>query len=286
MAWSKIKTIIILILLLLNLFLLALVGVIQMRSAQYEAAALSEAAAVLELNSIQVAASSLPSSMTLSAAAVSRDYQQETVMAAAILGEELETRSTGGGLRLYESAFGSISFRSGGEFSMSFTDPPAPPEGGSRLDQVQALLDRMGLSVWRLSETGDTVTAVQSLDGAPVFSAGIAGAGLAFAYDGEGRLISVTGRLALGRAAAEPGGQEPLTVPTILISFFNFIMDSGDACHCVYEVTAIYRAAFLSDPVRLTPAWLITTDIGDYYVDAYSAEVTRISNTSARAAGR
>lgn len=284
MAWSKIKTIIILILLLLNLFLLALVGVIQIRAARYEAAALSEAVAVLELNSIQVEHSALPSSMSLSAVTVVRELDREGNMAAALLGGDMETRATGTGLRLYESADGSISFRSGGEFSMSFADPPAPPENSSRMEQAQAILDRLGLSVWRLSEEGDGVTAIQSLNGAPVFSAGIAGAGLTFAYDEEGRLVSVTGRLALGRAADEPGGQEPLTVPTILIAFFNFIMDSGDACHSIHEVVPIYRAAFLSDPLRLTPAWLITTDIGGYYVDAYTAEVTRISGMAAREA--
>lgn len=284
MAWSKIKTIIILILLLLNIFLLALVGVIQMRSARYEAAALSEAVAVLELNSIQVEAASLPAAMPLKVLTATREMQQESNMATALLGEEMETRSTGGGQRMYEGAAGTITFRSGGEFIMTFAGPVAPPEGTSRSDQVRVILGRLGLSVWQLTEEENTVTAIQSVGDTPVFSAGMAAAGLTFAYDEEGRLRSASGRLVLGRTSDEPGAQEPLTVPTILIAFFNFIMDSGDVCHSIYEMTPIYRAAFLSDPVRLTPAWRITTDIGNYYVDAYTAEVTRLSSVAARAA--
>lgn len=287
MSWSKLKTIMILILLLLNLFLLGLVGANQLRSIRYEASALSEAAAVLELNGIQVAQETLPSSMALSASTAARDIRREEALARALLGAAPEV-SASGGFYIYSAETGSASFRSSGEFSVQLHQPLSPPADGDRRGQVRSLLEELGLELWQVSETGDTVTAVQSLRGAPVFPVGVVGqssAGATFLYDGEGRLCSASGRLFLGGISTDPEPSKPLTVPTALIAFFNFIMDSGDVCQSIQEMTAVYRAAALTDPVRLTPAWRIVTDTGDYFLDAATGEVTRASGDAPRSVG-
>lgn len=283
MSWSKLKTIIILILIFLNLFLLALVGVNQINSARYRATALSEAAAVLELNGIQVERERLPASMELSAALVARDTGREARLAALLLGEDVESRSAGGGLLFYESAAGSVSFRGNGEFSASFTRP-VPVSQGEPAEHARSVLERLGLELWQLTESpaasGTSLTAVQALNGAPVFSSGIAAsassaAGVTFTYDGEGRLTSAAGRLLLGAVTSDPDAQTPLDVPTALISFFNFIVENGDVCQAIRALTPVYRSSTMSDTVRLSSAWRITTDTGDYFLDAVTAEVTR-----------
>lgn len=279
MAWSKVKTIIILILLTLNLFLLGLVGYIQLHSARYQAAALREAAAVLERSSIQVDPGILPAEMPLRTVTMTRDTEREAALAAALLGTDTEIRSTAGGLHIYEAAAGNASFRSSGEFSVTFTQPRSLPSGASPLEQVRGILDGLGLEIWQAEEQGSTVAVVQSLDGTPVFPSASTGqsAGASFSFNEAGRLSMVSGRLALGRTAEDPAGQEALTVPTVLIAFFNFILDSGDACHAIYEVLPVYRASSMSDPVSLIPAWRISTDTGDYFLDAATAEVVRAS---------
>lgn len=288
MSWSKLKTIIILILLLLNLFLLGLVGFIRLRSARYEASALSEAAAVLELNGIQVQRDGLPESMKLAALTVARDTRQEAALAAALLGGEVESQASGGGLYVYRSPMGEASFRSNGEFSVTFSQSPsvsAPDRSG----QVRALLEGLDLELWQVDEDGASVTAAQSLNGACVYSGGYlplgqSVLGITFTYDAQGRLASASGLLLMGASANDPDGREPLSVPTALIAFFSFTVDNGEVCQAIRSMTPVYRASTSADPIRLTPVWRITTDTGDYFLDAYTAEVTRASQTAARGA--
>lgn len=286
MSWSKLKTIIIIILLLLNLFLLGLVGFIHLRSARYAAAALSEAAAVLQLNGIQVQTDALPASMELKTVTVARDLQPEAALAAALLGEDVQSQSSGGGLYVYHSPLGEASFRSSGEFSVTFTQP-GPAAEGEYTALVRSLLEELDLDLWQVEASDSTVTASQSLNGAPLYSGGIlsmsqSAIAAAFTFDDGGRLQSVSGRFLMGAITVESESREPLSIPTVLISFFNFTVDSGEVCQAIRSVTPAYRASATSDPTRLTPVWHITTDTGDYFLDAYTAEVTRSAMEPAR----
>lgn len=280
MSWSKLKTIIILILLLLNLFLLVLVGANRLRAARYDAAALSGAASVLELNGIQVDRGSLPSAMELSAVIAARDTRREAALADALLGDGVRADDPAGGLYVYRSPVGSATFRSNGEFSVTFTDPLPVPQGSDRPSQARSLLS--GLELWQIDERGDTLTAVQQLDGSPVFptasSTGQPTAGILFLYDGQGRLTQISGRLCLGDTAPDPEAQEPITVPTALIAFYNFIVDNGDVCQSIEQMQPVYRTVTMTDPVHLSPAWRITTDTGEYFLDAATGEVTRAAH--------
>lgn len=86
MSWSKLKTIIILILLILNLFLFSLVAFLQVQSARYEASALSQALEVLTQSGISIDASALPESMDLPTLSVARDTVREQEVAEQLAG--------------------------------------------------------------------------------------------------------------------------------------------------------------------------------------------------------
>lgn len=270
MSWSKLKTIIIYILLLLNLFLLGLVGMNRIRARRYQTAALTEAAAVLERNNILVQWEELPREMKLSPVTVARDLAKEEQLVRAFLGEDAAAEASGGGLYLYQGAAGSASFRGNGEFTVTFNEPvdlgTAPRE----------MLGHLDLDVGRVWEEEDTSSAEQSLNGVPVYAAGssVQGpAGMTFAHDSEGRLRTVYGRLFLGKTAAVPEEEKPVSVSTALMAFLNFVVDNGDVCGRITDMAPVYRAG--GDPVKLTPAWLIRTGTGGYFVDAVSAEVSR-----------
>lgn len=270
MSWSKLKTIIIYILLLLNLFLLGLVGMNRLRARRYQNAALTEAAAVLARNNIQVRWEELPREMKLSPAVAARDLQKEEELVRTFLGEDVKASASGGGLYVYEgqSVAGTASFRSNGEFTITCDAPRG------RNATPREIMERLGVDTARAREEEGSATAQQELNGVPVYgSSGQGAAGMTFEYDGLGQLCAVSGRLFLGRLTAEQEKWTPLSVPTALISFFNFVVDNGDVCQEIVSMAPVYRA--VGDPVRLAPAWLIRTDTGGYFVDAATAEVSR-----------
>lgn len=272
MSWSKLKTIIIYILLLLNLFLLGLVGMNRLRARRYQDAALTEVAAVLAHNNIQVGRETLPREMTLSAVVAARDLSKEEELIRAFLGDDATASASGGGLYLYEgqSVGGSASFRGNGEFTVSYS----VPQGQS--DKPEDMMKRLDLDTGRVREEENALTAEQRLNGVPVYAAGTASqeaAGMTFFYNGQGELTAVSGRLFLGKLSADGEEGEPISVSTGIMAFLGFIVDNGDVCREIVGMTPVYRAS--GDPVRLTPAWLIQTDTGGYFVDALTAEVSR-----------
>lgn len=272
MSWSNLKTIIIYILLLLNLFLLALVGMNSLRAQRYQDEALKEAAAVLERSNIRVRWEELPREMRLSPMVAARDLQKEEELAHVFLGEDAKVSASGGGLYVYEgqTVAGTASFRSNGEFTVTYEVPQ------NQSASPQEMMRRLDVDTGQARETERSASAEQEVNGVPVYGASPSSqgaAGMSFAYDGQGQLCSVSGRLFLGRITAEQGEETPLSVPTALIRFFNFVVDSGDVCREIVSMVPVYRA--VGDPARLSPAWLIRTDTGGYFVDAATAEVSR-----------
>lgn len=270
MSWSKLKTIIIYILLLLNLFLLGLVGMNSLRARRYQTAALTEAAAVLARNNIQVRWEELPREMKLPAVTLTRDLQKEEQLVRTLLGDGVTASASGGGLYVYAGQAGTASFRGNGEFSIACGVP-----GGQGVTPRE-LMGRLDLDIGRMWEEEDSSTAEQSLNGVPVYAAGssVQGpAGMTLAYDGGGRICAASGRLYLGRPTAEQEEGQPASVSTALMAFLNFVVDNGDVCGEITDMAPVYRAG--GDPVRLTTAWLIRTDTGGYFVDAVSTVVSR-----------
>lgn len=270
MSWSKLKTIMIYILLLLNLFLLGLVGMNRLRARHYQATALTEAAAVLTRNNIQVRREDLPAEMKLPAAVAVRDLEKEEQLVRAFLGEDIRASASGGGMYVYEGEAGTASFRGNGEFTVTYSSP------SDRSTTPREVMELLELDIGRTWEEEGFSGAEQSVNGVPVYSAGSGGqgaAGMTFEFDSQGRLQGVTGRLILGELT-DSQEEQPISVSTALISFFSFVVDSGDLCRELSGMTPVYRAA-AGEPVHLMPAWRISTDTGDYFVDAATAEVSR-----------
>lgn len=270
MSWSKLKTIMIYILLLLNLFLLGLVGMNRLRARRYQAAAVTEAAAVLTRNNIQVKREDLPTEMKLPAAVAIRDLEKEEQLVRIFLGEDIRTSASGGGLYVYEGEAGTASFRGNGEFTITYNSP------GDWTITPREMMERLDLEIGRTWERDGLSAVEQSLNGVPVYPSGSSGqgaAGMIFEFDSLGQLRGVSGRLLLGKLTSSQE-EQPISVSTALIAFFNFVVDSGDLCRELTGMTPVYRAA-AGEPVHLTPAWRVSTDTGDYFVDAVSAEVSR-----------
>lgn len=276
MEWPKLKNIIILILLIVNGFLLVLVGARREESARYERTALEQTVQVLEQGGIQVDIEAVTSAGGLVPMAVDRNLEREARLAQALLGEPVQGENRGGGLYLYQGTLGELSLRAGGELSAEFERDKrwqtARPE-----DHAAALLKQLGIEAVQtgFAEQGDE-TAVrfrQSWNGTAVFSCEVE-----LVYR-DGYLTALRGSLlTAGTGTAETG--TPLTLPTALMRFSEELSATGDVCSAVRSMEAGYWAftQSLSGGARLAPVWLVSTDTSDYYLDCVTGTLTRLSD--------
>lgn len=274
MEWSKIKNIIILLLLLVNGFLLVLVGMRQGENRRYQQSALTQALQVLERSGIQVSQSGLEDAQGLSPQSVERDTQREQALAAALLGEAVTPENQGGGLYTYRGSRGEVSVRAGGAFSARMEQDEAWDTGDPQ-GQAAGLLEAMGIEAWlldvRLDQGTGTVRFGQLWQGAPLFSCQVV-----FTYE-HGSLTELEGTL----LAADPGGAaagqgEAITLPTALLRFLDAVLTSGEVCS---QITSMQPGYLLeqsfSGSVSLCPAWLISSNTADYYLDGVTGALTR-----------
>lgn len=275
MEWRRLKNIIILILLLLNGFLLVLVGARRGEAIRYDRAALDRTVEVLAGRGIQVDPDTLAPAGSLLPLTVERDLDAEQKLAQALLGSEARADNRGGGLYLYQSDLGELSLRAGGEFSAELAENPRWSADQPR-DHAAALMQSMGVdAAWIGTDAqgGGTVVRFRQLwDGIPVFSCEVR-----LVYEG-GLLRAIQGTLLTGGQAGEEPG-EILTLPTALMRFLDGVTAAGDVCSSIRSMEAGYRIAAqpLSGGVRLTAVWLVTSDTASYYLDGATGELTRLT---------
>lgn len=277
MEWPKVKNIIILILLLINGSLLILVGGQQWRVRLYERSALTQAAAVLEQNGITVSQSALEQAAgsSLSVLSASRDLEAEDILAKTLLGEDAACTDQSAGLYVYSSDKGTAIFRSNGDFQISLSD--CPVTGEDYAAHAARLLDDLGLDAELLQQqsSGTGVTTVafrQLLNGIPIYSCR-----LEFEYSAT-RLLSVSGTMLAITAAPSGSGETSLDLPTALIRFLDSVLTLGDVCSAVTDLRPGYQSTQSSGgTIRLTPMWLVSTNVSDYYLDGLTGELSRAS---------
>lgn len=271
MEWSKLKNIIILILLLVNLFLLAMAGLQQRDSVQYEAQAVTDAIEVLERNGIRFSQENVPGQMKLEPMTVQRNRDLESGLAQALLGECVLS-DLGGGRHSYTSDIGSAEFRSNGHFSIAFERGLTIVEGpGAEAAHALSVAAKIGLSgvIADQREADDgvmTVTLYQTWQDTPIYSCRIT-----MQYR-QGALYSISGQRLMGDPQPDNSGEKPISVPTALIRLLNGVNDLGDICSEIIEMAPGYQMA---EGTRLDPVWYVVTDTGAYQLNAITGELKR-----------
>ena len=274
MEWSKLKNIIILILLLANGFLLVMSGAQQRRTARFQEQALTDTLLLLERSGITLEQDSLPSELELVPMTIERDQESEAALAAALLGECSFT-DLGSGRCAYQSAQGSAEFRSNGSFSFTFPDGVQRAEApGGEEDHALAVLEQIdftGVLVSREEEDGQiTLNLRQTWQGLPVFSCQAA-----LEYE-DGCLRSIAGQRLMGTPQPAVERSEPISVPTALLRVLNGLNGLGDICSEITAMTPAYLLASSADATRLIPAWYVTTDTGSYTLNALTGILDRV----------
>lgn len=274
LEWSKIKNIVLIILLTVNLCLLVLVASQEAHSARQRERARENAVRVLAQNGIAADLQRLPRDISLSRLSMERDREKEAGAASALLGPAVETGQ--GGTVLYTGDRGMIHFSRTGEFSATLRAgafPLGELTAAEHAVQTLALLGFEGETVAVAQEKERTVVTVRQLwQGMPVFTCKAA-----LVYEG-GALIAIRGgeSYRLTGSPVPSGEAEPLSVATALLRFLEGLNKLGGICTELTDMTPGYAfTPGLNDPVTLYPVWYFTTDTGAYYLDAGTGTLER-----------
>ena len=267
---SKLKNIVILILVVVDIFLAVLVIPRAIAANTAERAASRQIEELLAANEITVLPGVIPGHGAATRDAVlERNTEAQLRVAEYLLGTGLTQSDLGGGIISYENSRGTVTFRAGGEMTAQLSEPPAG--NLSHPEDALRLLEKIGVSVEKLSrETADghvVVTASQSIRGVEVRGSDIT---LTYGMDG---LQQVSGRLYLD-GSPDYVATERLTAATAMLAFVNSRDELGYVCAEITEMRVIYLPVSGSDN-RLSPAWLITTDTGSFRVDFASCQVVQ-----------
>lgn len=275
MEGYRVKSIVIVILLIINGFLLVLVGARHSEARRYEQAALDGSIQVLAQNGIELQTDRILSNSGHPVHTAQRDMEAESRMASAILGEQAEGNSRGGGLYTYSSSNGQISFRAGGELSSQlektayWSTPDPESHAAALMDALDVECRRVEFNV--LGGSG-TVVYQQLLDGVPLFTCRIT---LTYA---DGYLTALSGNLLAVEDSSAQGG-EILSLPTVLMHFLDDVLDSGDVCSSILTVEAGYlQSQSFTNAISLQPVWYISTNTADYYVNGVTGDLSRVIN--------
>ncbi len=272
MSWSKLKNIIILLLVLVNLSLGGLLLYDRQREKGLQQEAMENAVAILQDQGLSVQAG--VGEMSLAALEVQRDQAREESLAGALLGE-VRREDRGAGVYRYAGERGTIQFHANGEFTASFP-MGAFPIGEETMEnhavETLALLDFQG-EVAEVRTEGDAtiVTVDERYEGVPLISCQAS-----LTYEG-GHLTAISqGRRLNGTPYLPAGeGDQPVTAASALLHLLNGLRERGDVCSAVTGAVECYRLdTGISAPARLVPVWKFTTDTGIYLLDAMTGELT------------
>lgn len=274
MEWRKIKTIILLMLVGVNVFLLALVGLRESQSARYAEETRQAAVAVLERSGITFGLERVPADLELIPLTVTRDRESEAAVAEALLGPVTELGESEVRPR-YVGEGGSAEFSMNGDFTILPKAGTWSRESGESYESASAAcLARIGFEgVFQsmLEQEDQTVlTYCQSWAGATVFSCRVE-----LFWQGDS-LVRVEGQRLAGTAVETAAGQ-PLSTVDVLMRFLAGVSEGEYICRSIDAMEAGYLLSGIARPVQLVPVWRITTDTRVFYVDAYTGALSTVS---------
>ena len=262
----RLKNIIILILLLVNVFLLG--SLAQRRSA--EAATyrntVDQMSALFLADGITLHTDAIPHQEVPGSRTLTRSPELDRIAAAFLLGDHLEQADQGGGIFTYSGDRGSALFRSNGSFDAA----------GSLADQdardfCREFAREFGYQdpEFHLDDLGNgTATAVRLWGDAPVYNCTVT-----FTLQNYA-LVGVTGTLLPDLSSPLASEEEPLSALAALTAFQQVRKETGAVVTDVSDVSLCYELqSTTAVPLSLTPAWRIETNTASYYVNSLTGAV-------------
>lgn len=266
MERSRLKNIIILILVLVNCFLLASLGLRRSAADSARRRTVGELTALFAEDGVTLDGSAVSNETPQPGGILARSASTDAAVAAFLLGDGAQMTDEGGGVQTYVSPTGRATFRSGGSFDATGTlGTGSSPEGFCRKFCKAFRYEELTVS---FSAGSGSAEAVQYFSGSPVVNASIT-------FQAEnGRLVSVSGIHLPDTLTGDGGGT--MTAATALTRFLAARQEMGYVVSAVTDVKLCYQLqSTAAAAMVLAPAWRVETDTGNYYVNCSSGAVTR-----------
>lgn len=266
METRRLKNIAILILVLLDVFLLGLLGYRDLQGQRVDHDAVEELKELYasEKLTLTVSGSDLPESLV--PLTLRRQTDREGAIASFLLGESVTGQSQGGGINSYDGSTGTVRFRAGGGFDTANMDRPME-DAVAFARQFCDKFDYRNIVMEMESGTG-TVTAVQHVAGVPVL-----GCSVVLTFKDNCLVAAAGAHVDLSDAATD--SEEHLNCVSALVSFLDHRRSAGVVCSEVNGVRCVYQLHSTAAQPKLLPVWEIDTDTYTYQVDGITAAVSR-----------
>lgn len=268
MERSRLKNIIILILVLVNVFLLA--SLLSRKSAETTSRALAaeQLAALFAADSISLDTDIITYHTPPASKDLTRSVEREREAAAYFLGDPLLYADQGGSIYTYTGNRGAAMFRSTGSFDIVGT----LSSSDDAEDLCRDFCKEFSYSEpqFQLDETGSgSAVAFCQFGDLSVFNATVT-----FTFQ-KGVLTSVSGTLLPLSGNPISSKMELLSASAALTTFHQFLRESGAAVSAVSDLTLCYELQSTpTSAMSLVPCWCITTNTMQYYVNCSTGTVS------------
>ncbi len=254
MDTGRLKTIVILILLCVNLGFGSILLSERLGAAEGNAQTRSELTEVMAGLGISLREDQIPAGSVMLRRGVTRERETEDRLVTALLGP-VRGQDQGGNIWYYENASGWAWCRGGGSFEIMVLSG-----GGSLEDQLEA----GGLRVRREGEKYLCLAGNE-----PVFNC-------SFTIAQRAGGIYLSGRCLLGDLGE--GEQVDCTdVATLLLRFCDRIRESGGVFSRVEEIAGGYVLNVSASGMELVPVWQMRTDGGTWYLDLSAGRLVTVA---------
>ena len=270
MDTRRIENIIIAILVLLNVFLLAIVISDRAQARRSERETAETAAELLAANGIDVREDVIFVQETPACCTVLRDFDREAEQMEALIGAN-GMEDLGGSIRFYRSERGQAVLRGTGEMDLLLTGGSVPVKGSPEKTAQRFFADaEIAGSFRRSSASDESVECCCLWNGLPVYNAR-----LTFDFSGD-NLFMVTGTMPFTKEA-ERSTAGVMDAISVLMRFAEIVRSEGFICSRLDALTPGYlMSVTVSGECTLTPVWHIETDTGELYVNALNGKTEMV----------
>lgn len=264
----RLKNVIILILLLMNVFLL---GSMAYRSTAAQSAhdrAVRQLVELFEADGVALDPAAISDETPPAGCVLTRDTSLERSAASYLLGGGLAHSEQRGGVYSYSGSNGAALFRESGGFEAAGT--LAASEGERFCRRFCQEFHYEVTSVQLDGSGSGTISALREYGGRTVHNCAVT-----FTLE-RGAVVSADGTLLPEAAFNGTAEEEPLSAQAALTAFQAMRRESGAVVSSITEMYLCYELqSSTAAPMTLTPAWCIVTDTVNYYVNCATGAVSQ-----------